>query len=81
VHDKREAKYYIQSQNDLYQVNEFVKFFWPGGFLFVWAWQLFATLFCVLGAIALSPITYAEQYIMPEGWIGVAAEHRGINSQ
>jgi len=81
VHDKKESKYYIQSQDDLYQVNEFVKFFWPGGFLIVWAWQMFATFFCLLGAIALWPISYIEQYVYPQGWTGVAADQsRGINS-
>lgn len=56
-------KYYIVSQNDLYQVNEFVKFFtWPFGFLFVLAWQFAATLVCLGAALAFWPISWAEEH-------------------
>lgn len=56
-------KYRIQSQNDLYQVNEFVKFVSVFGLLSVgvYAWQLFATLLCVLGAGIGWPISWVEE--------------------
>ena len=44
-------KYYIQSQNDLYQTSEFVKFVvpWGLGVFFVVIGQFWATIMCVLG--------------------------------
>ncbi|KAH7064659.1 hypothetical protein B0J12DRAFT_734097 [Macrophomina phaseolina] len=56
-HARGSGKYYITAQNDLYQTSEFVRFVWFGGFLVVWIWQFAATLFCVLGTVALSPVT------------------------
>ncbi|KAF6224322.1 hypothetical protein HO133_010899 [Letharia lupina] len=55
--------YLIRAQNDLYQVNEFVKFASQFGILsvFVYAWQLLATLFCVLGAGLFWPVSWVEQ--------------------
>ena len=44
-------RYWIQSQNDLYQTTEWIKFLLPWGlgvFLLI-IWQLFATLLCVAG--------------------------------
>lgn len=61
------GKYYISAQNDLYQTNEFVRFFWPGGFLVVWLWQFVATLCCVLGAFVLSPFTAVQEYLHKGG--------------
>jgi hypothetical protein len=55
------GKYYIQSQEDLYQLNEVVKFFWPGGATIIWLWQIFATILCILGALILAPMTWMEQ--------------------
>lgn len=57
------GKLRIQSQNDLYQVNEFVKFVSVFGILNVgvYAWQLFATLLCVLGAGIGYPISWVEE--------------------
>ena len=58
--------YLIAAQNDLYQVNEFVKFFsllrvvW----LFVLVWQFVATGFCVLGAGLLSPVSWVEENVV-----------------
>lgn len=60
-----EKKYYIHSQNDLYQVDQFVKFFAPGGWALVYMWHAFACAFCVLGAWALWPVTWVEEYV---GW-------------
>lgn len=72
VRDKKTDKYLIQSQNDLYQVNEFVRFFWFGGWLFMWIWQLVASLFCVLGTIVVWPQTWIEENWVREGWTGLA---------
>lgn len=56
-------KYYIQSQNDLYQTSEFVKFVAPLGIAstFVALWGYAATLMCVLGALLFAPLTWAEE--------------------
>ncbi|KAH6717396.1 hypothetical protein BKA61DRAFT_719399 [Leptodontidium sp. MPI-SDFR-AT-0119] len=61
VHSEHDGKYYIKSQEDLYQTNELVKFFWPGGASIIWLWQLFATGLCILGALLLAPVTWIEQ--------------------
>jgi hypothetical protein len=61
VHSANDGKYYIQSQEDLYQLNELVKFFWPGGAIIIWLLQVFATGMCILGALVLAPITWVEQ--------------------
>ncbi len=52
--DGEKDKYYIQSQNDLYQTSEFVKFLlpWGIGVLSVVLWQFWATVLCVLGTKA-----------------------------
>ena len=62
-YSRGDGKFYIASQNDLYQVDQFVKFipFFPGSTLLVWAWQFLATGFCFLGALALWPMSLAEQ--------------------
>ncbi|KAL1597308.1 hypothetical protein SLS60_008892 [Paraconiothyrium brasiliense] len=65
--NRGDDKYYIQSQNDLYQTDEFVKFVLPPSWILVWLWQFWATFFCFLGAFALWPISYAEQWIWDEG--------------
>ncbi|PVH97282.1 hypothetical protein DM02DRAFT_473173, partial [Periconia macrospinosa] len=59
--NRADGKYYIDSQNDLYQVDEFIKFVLPPGWMLVWAWQFWSTLFCLLGAVALTPITWLEE--------------------
>lgn len=64
--NRGDDKYYIQSQNDLYQTDQFVKFLIPPSWIFVWLWQFWATFFCFLGAAALWPITYAEQWVWEE---------------
>jgi hypothetical protein len=61
--DTETNKYTIVSQQDHYQTNEVVKFFWPGGNLLLLAWQNLATFFCIIGAILLSPITMLEQRV------------------
>ncbi|OIW32108.1 hypothetical protein CONLIGDRAFT_712505 [Coniochaeta ligniaria NRRL 30616] len=52
--------YLIAKQEDLYQVNEFVKFVAPFGVgdALVSAWHLFATAMCVVGAAALFPFVW-----------------------
>ena len=61
TYDKRTNRYHIKSQDDLYQVNEFVKFVWLGGPIIVWIWQFFATIMCLLGAALFWPISYVEE--------------------
>ena len=61
VYHNRDNKYYIKSQEDLYQSNEVVKFFWPGGATIIWLWQLFATGLCIAGALILAPVTWTSQ--------------------
>lgn len=51
------TRYLIKSQEDYYQVNEFLKFVLgvPGACL--WSvWQIFSTILCVLGAAIFSPL-------------------------
>ncbi|KAK4193728.1 hypothetical protein QBC35DRAFT_480063 [Podospora australis] len=51
------TKYLITKQEDLYQVNEFLKFLAmaPGAGIYI-AWQLFATFLCLLGVGVLGPV-------------------------
>lgn len=71
----RTTRYVIQKQEDLYQVNEFVKFVSLGfgasvaGFL-----QLLATLFCVVGAAVLGPVMKA---VLPAQSSGKEKEKQG----
>ncbi|KAF2739418.1 hypothetical protein EJ04DRAFT_484221 [Polyplosphaeria fusca] len=69
-HNKGDGKYYITSQNDLYQVDQFVKFVAPGGWVLVWLWQFWATLFCLLGAVALWPVSVVEEWVGRKGELG-----------
>ncbi|KAF2196530.1 hypothetical protein GQ43DRAFT_452286 [Delitschia confertaspora ATCC 74209] len=60
----KDGKYYIDSQNDLYQVDEFVKFITlPGGWVFVWVLQFLATAFCLIGAVLLWPVSAWEEFV------------------
>lgn len=63
---RRRTRYLIKHQEDLYQSTEVVKFFWPGGTQIIGFGRLFATLLCIVGAIALAPITWMEEW----GWFG-----------
>ena len=60
--DKLSEKYYIASQNDLYQVDQFTKFVAPGGFVFVFFWQIVATLVCLFAAVVFWPISWIEEH-------------------
>ncbi|KAL9086465.1 MAG: hypothetical protein Q9165_007081 [Trypethelium subeluteriae] len=66
-YQKTNAKYYIKSQNDLYQTDQFVKFVLPyGGPILVWVWQTVATIACVLLALLLSPVSLLQEYVHPQ---------------
>ena len=49
--EPEKVKYYIQSQNDLYQTTEWIKFLvpWGIGVLLMVTWQFYATFLCVVG--------------------------------
>ncbi|KAK5989736.1 hypothetical protein PT974_07995 [Cladobotryum mycophilum] len=52
-------KYYIASQEDFYQTNDFVKFIIPWFVpLFLFLFQLFSTGLCVVGSIILLPLYF-----------------------
>lgn len=61
--NESDEKYYIASQDDLYAVDQWIRFIAPGGWILVHLWQFWATFFCALGAVALHPITLLEQRI------------------
>ena len=48
-------RFYIHSQEDHYQPEEFLKFFLPGGHYLVEWWQGFNAIACVVGALLLTP--------------------------
>lgn len=51
------ARYYIASQEDLYQANDCVQFLLPGlGPLLWFCWQLYSTGLCVVGSFVLLPV-------------------------
>jgi hypothetical protein len=54
-------KYYIQSQNDLYQVNEWTKFWWFGIWRLVWIWQALSLIACIIMAYILTAISWLEE--------------------
>lgn len=52
-----EPKYYIASQEDLYQMNEALHFIMPGFGRYLWTgWQLVSTVICVLLSLATLPL-------------------------
>ncbi|KAK5136995.1 hypothetical protein LTR08_001502 [Meristemomyces frigidus] len=57
------GRYYIQSQEDLYQTSEFVKFLLPFGVgsTLVVFWQLLATMGCAVMAMVFAPLTWLAQ--------------------
>ncbi|SPQ23533.1 cc15b222-5c62-4af8-ab66-887c063621b7 [Thermothielavioides terrestris] len=67
-------RYYIQKQEDLYQVTEFVKFvaLRPGAAV-VGFWQLIATLMCLVGAVLLSPLVRAPWQAVRAPWPAAGA--------
>lgn len=56
-----DEKWYISSQNDLYQTDQFVKFVLPWLSWIVPLWQLFATLVCVVCSYLFAPISWLEE--------------------
>lgn len=40
--------------------------------MLVWAWQLGATVFCLLGALALTPVSWIEE------WVGQGGDGYGV---
>ncbi|RKF55005.1 hypothetical protein GcM3_205023 [Golovinomyces cichoracearum] len=60
-HSEKDDKYYIKTQEDLYQSNEIASYFIPGSSTLVYLLQIFASLLCIVGAIVLAPITWLEQ--------------------
>jgi hypothetical protein len=62
-HDADGRKFIIDSQQDLYQTHELVKFFWPGGAALLWLCQWLTTLVCVLNALVFAPVTWLEQRV------------------
>lgn len=71
-------QYYIQSQNDLYQTSEWIKFLvpWGIGSLLMVVWQFVATFMCVVGTLAYDLIgTPRRTYI---GIFG--ADHERIHA-
>ncbi|TID22213.1 hypothetical protein E2P81_ATG11319 [Venturia nashicola] len=72
VQDKQTSKYLIKSQDDRYQVNEYIRFFWFGGSFLVGVWQIFTALFCSIGAVLTLPQTWVEEHWFPDGWRGIA---------
>jgi hypothetical protein len=60
-------KYYITSQNDLYQTSEFVKFVFPWfglGTATVMLCQFIATFICIVGAVLGWPISWLEENVI-----------------
>ncbi|KAH6851391.1 hypothetical protein BKA58DRAFT_415195 [Alternaria rosae] len=55
------SKYYIAKQEDLYQVDQWIRFVAPGAWMLIWLWQAWATVFCVAGTVLLWPITWMEE--------------------
>ncbi|EMD66173.1 hypothetical protein COCSADRAFT_84215 [Bipolaris sorokiniana ND90Pr] len=60
-HSPSTGKYLIEKQDDLYQVDQWIRFIAPGGWMLIWIWQAWATLFCVLGTWLLWPVTWVEE--------------------
>jgi hypothetical protein len=63
-------KYYIQKQDDLYQVDQWIRFIAPGAWMLIWLWQAWATVFCVAGTVLLWPVSWVEENW---GWGSVGA--------
>lgn len=78
--DKPSGKYFIKSQEDLYQTSEFIKFLpfmslgnLQFGSFIVWIMQVFATFGCFFLALLFWPVSYYEENYAPDGWKGLAA--------
>ncbi|RDA94200.1 hypothetical protein CP533_6643 [Ophiocordyceps camponoti-saundersi (nom. inval.)] len=57
VPGRERSRYFIASQEDLYTLNDLAQFVVPGLGPFIWyAWQIFSTCLCVLGAFVFMPV-------------------------
>ncbi|KIW16260.1 hypothetical protein PV08_06311 [Exophiala spinifera] len=58
--DDDDIKYFIQSQDDLYQTSEWIKFIlpWGVGVLLMVLWQFWATFLCVVGTKVVDTILW-----------------------
>lgn len=68
VHGDESVRYWIQSQNDLYQTTEWIKFLLPWGtgvFLLI-IWQFFSTFLCVAGAKGYELVTWMPRKFFPQ---------------
>lgn len=61
--DKGKGKWYITSQNDLYQTDQFIKFVLPWLAFLVPLWQIIATLVCVVMSYVFYPVTWLEENV------------------
>lgn len=62
------VRYWIQSQNDLYQTTEWIKFLIPWGigvFLLI-VWQFFSTFLCVAGTKSYELVTWIPRKFFPQ---------------
>jgi hypothetical protein len=59
AHTLHNDKYFIRSQEDLYQTDEWIKFILPFslGVAVVRVWYMIATLFCIAGVKVLAPLS------------------------
>ncbi|KAI9823853.1 MAG: hypothetical protein M1826_007599 [Phylliscum demangeonii] len=60
-YNEQRRLYFIKRQNDLYQVDEFVKFLWPAGWVVVLAWQFYNTFLSILAASLFWPLSWWEE--------------------
>lgn len=58
------GKYYITSQNDLYQTDQWIRFVLPWVWFVIPLWQFVATLFCVVGSYLLYPVTWIGENVL-----------------
>ncbi|CAN9466737.1 unnamed protein product [Alternaria alternata] len=67
--------YHISKQDDLYQVDQWIRFIAPGAWMLIWLWQVWATIFCVAGTVLLWPVTWVEENW---GWGSVGVGGKGV---
>lgn len=74
------GRYYITKQEDLYQVDQWIRFIAPGGWVVIWMLQAWATVACVLGTWVLWPVTWGEEHW---GWgegVGMSSRRRAVKT-
>jgi hypothetical protein len=59
--EEGEGRYYIESQEDLYQTDQFARFVWFGVWRGVMVFQVVNLIVCVLMALLLKPVTWVEE--------------------